>query len=98
MRNLILFSVFEIKINEIINSILIFFFLFFSELLDRLNHWLHVNPRWGCRVIETVYYDSGSHFNRTESYMKKGRYQYELRGLRYAFDYEQCSLNINDKP
>jgi len=33
----------------------------FSELLDRLNHWLHVNPKWGCRVIETVYYDSGSH-------------------------------------
>jgi len=53
-----------------------------SELLDRLNHWLHVNPRWGCRVIETVYYDSGSHFNRTDSYLKKGKYQYELRGLR----------------
>ena len=51
-------------------------------MLDRLNHWLHVNPKWGCRMIETVYYDSGSHFNRNDSYMKKGRYQYELRGLR----------------
>lgn len=60
----------------------IFEFFLFSELLDRLNHWLHVNPKWGCRLIETVYYDSGSHFNRTEAYMKKGRYQYELRGLR----------------